>query len=170
MDVDFSRVVDFEEPSKGAVEVVSVDNCGVDHHCVVVECAYGKLSNGELCGQVHGVVRSAAGMFMQEDRAARPVGTVDDERVVSDQKKGLAYGGIAKTLATRVSGVGIGDETHPAAGSEVIGCNGADGVEAVGGAHIDEGMDATIQSLAEIRPRSRDVLLPPLTSGCGPIA
>ena len=71
-----------------------------------------------------------------------------------DQYEGLTDLRITKTLAAWVSGLGVGDKSFPPASAEVIGCDSADGVESVVGAHVHEGTYAGFQWLAEIGRRT----------------
>jgi hypothetical protein len=75
-----------EEESDRGLEVVTIDDRGVDHVLVGIERTHRELPFGELCRQLVKVLRRDAWVSVQEDRTCRSVRGVGSERVVGDEE------------------------------------------------------------------------------------
>jgi hypothetical protein len=148
VNVDFGGGVVVEESSQLIVKAASVDDRSVNHHCVTIERPHGELASGELVRKVGAVVGWGARLFVEKDRAARSVWTVDGEGIVSDEDERFADLGIAEALSTRVAGLGVGDETLSAGGTKLVSCVRVDWGKSIVGAHVDNGTDRRRRCLA----------------------
>lgn len=112
MDVNLVSGGVLEESTQLLVEVASIDYGCIDHNGGAIKCPHRQRASGELLGQLVDVLGRRSGVFMQEDRAARSVRTVDGERIVGDKEEGFANLCVAKALPTWVIGTTLNIRAH----------------------------------------------------------